>query len=50
MDKPLNNLGKGWDGRFSNSLVEQGVYTYKIVTVFRDRNEETIVGSILIIR
>jgi len=41
---------EGWDGRFKNREVAEGVYTYMIDATFIDGHQQTFAGSITLLR
>ena len=46
----FNNLDKGWDGRYKNALVQEGVYTYEITIIDDQKNSIDEIGRISLIR
>jgi len=45
-----NNPAVGWDGRFKNRAVLEGVYVYKFDILFKDMTREVYAGDITVIR
>lgn len=48
-DKAVADLAESWNGRYNDKIVEQGVYSYKLVVNF-GAEDEIRFGSILILR
>ena len=46
----LNNLSSGWDGKFNQKPVEQGVYVYLIEVLFADGSVEIFHGDLTVLR
>ncbi len=44
------NIQEGWDGKFNNQLVEQGVYTFVAEVRFVDGSLQKVAGDVTLIR
>jgi len=45
-----NNLTLGWDGRFNNRVVEQGVYVYLFKVLYANTETEVFTGDITLLK
>lgn len=45
-----NDASEGWDGRYNSTVVEQGVYIYRITYTDETNREQQIVSSITLVR